>query len=121
MSRTGIVIDTHGGPEVLRWRPLPDLTPTPGEVRVRVTYVGLNHLDLWVRRGVPGHDFHLPRIPGSDVAGEVLEIGPGCPASVRVGQAVALHPSWGCMACRACLDGRHNRCAAFRIRGETTD
>lgn len=117
MSRYAIVIAAHGGPEVLRVRPLPPVQPGPGEVRVRVTHVALNHLDLWVRRGVPGHDFHLPRVPGSDVAGVLLDPTPALPA----GTAVVLHPSWGCGTCAACLGGHQDRCRAFRIRGENTD
>ncbi len=102
-------IEAHGGPEALRLERVPRPAPRADEVRVHVTHVALNHLDLWVRRGVPGHDFHLPRIPGSDVAGHAD------------GQPVALHPSWGCGACAACLAGRSNRCRDFRIRGENTD
>lgn len=108
-TRRAVVIDVHGDVDALRIRDVPSPSPGPGEVRVKVAHVALNHLDLWVRRGVPGHDFHLPRIPGSDVAGHVD------------GRRVALHPSWGCMACPACLEGRHNHCRAFRIRGENAD
>ncbi len=104
-----IRIEHHGGPEVLAVRDLLGRDPGPGEVRVAVSHVGLNHLDVWVRRGVPGHDFHLPRIPGSDVAGTVD------------GQPVVLHPSWGCGQCAACLGGRQNRCRDFKIRGESAD
>lgn len=120
--RTGIVIEEHGGPEALRVRALPPLAPGPGEVRVAVTHVALNHLDVWVRRGVPGHDFHLPRIPGSDVAGVLLDpaVRAGAP-TLPVGTPVVLHPSWGCGVCAACLDGRHDRCRSFRIRGENAD
>jgi NADPH:quinone reductase-like Zn-dependent oxidoreductase len=114
---TGIRIDAHGGPEVLRVRALPARAPAPGEVRVAVTHVALNHLDLWVRKGVPGHDFHLPRVPGSDVAGVLRDATPTLP----VGTRVVLHPSWGCGTCTACLDGTHDRCRSFRIRGENTD
>ncbi len=105
-----IVIRQHGGPEVLRTESLAD-PPPPGAscVQVEVTHVGLNHLDVWVRKGVSGHDFHLPRVPGSDVAGVVD------------GAAVVLHPSWGCGACRTCLEGHQNRCRDFRIRGESAD
>lgn len=108
--RRAVRIAAHGGPEVLETIELAAAEPGPGEVRVRVTHVALNHLDLWVRRGVPGHDFHLPRIPGSDVAGVLDD-----------GRRVALHPSWGCGTCGACLAGRQNRCARFTIRGETAD
>ncbi len=104
-----VVIVEHGGPEVLRVADVAEPVPGSGELRVGVTHVGLNHLDVWVRRGVPGHDFHLPRVPGSDVAGVVD------------GQAVVLHPSWGCGTCESCLAGRQNRCRHFSIRGESAD
>jgi NADPH:quinone reductase-like Zn-dependent oxidoreductase len=94
---------------VLRIADVPAVAPAPGEVSVKVTHVALNHLDLWVRRGVPGHDFHLPHVPGSDVAG------------FADGRPVALHPSWGCGVCAACLAGRQNRCRDFKIRGENVD
>jgi NADPH:quinone reductase-like Zn-dependent oxidoreductase len=103
------VVTTHGNPDVLRLADVPAPPPAPGEVSVKVTHVALNHLDLWVRRGVPGHDFHLPHIPGSDVAGTVD------------GVPYALHPSWGCGACAQCLAGAQNRCRDFRIRGENVD
>lgn len=103
------MIRSHGGPEVLQTESVASPPAAEGASRVQVTHVGLNHLDVWVRRGVPGHDFHLPRIPGSDVAGTVD------------GQRVVLHPSWGCGTCAACLGGRQNHCRSFRIRGESSD
>jgi NADPH:quinone reductase-like Zn-dependent oxidoreductase len=107
--RRALVVERHGGPEVLQVKEVPAAEPGPGEVRVDVTHVALNHLDVWVRRGVPGHDFGLPRIPGSDVAGTVD------------GRPVVLHPSFGCGACAACLGGWQNRCRRFHIRGESAD
>jgi NADPH:quinone reductase-like Zn-dependent oxidoreductase len=107
--RRAVVVTRHGGPEVLEIREVERTVPRAGEVEVRVSHVALNHLDVWVRRGVPGHDFHLPHIPGSDVAGTVD------------GRAVALFPSWGCGTCPACLSGWQNRCRNFRIRGENVD
>lgn len=104
-----VVIREHGGPEVLRVEAWPKPECIGTERRVQVTHVGLNHLDVWVRRGVPGHDFHLPRVPGSDVAGT-------CD-----GQRVVLHPSWGCQACARCLAGEQNLCRQFAIRGESRD
>lgn len=104
-----IVIRAHGGPEVLQVESVAPPAQGEGELRVKVSHVGLNHLDVWVRRGVPGHDFHLPRIPGSDVAGTVD------------GRRVVLHPSWGCGRCALCLAGDQNRCRQFAIRGESAD
>ncbi|MFZ5478657.1 MAG: zinc-binding dehydrogenase [Myxococcota bacterium] len=108
-TRKAVVVEAHGGPDVLRIAEVPAPPPRPGEVSVKVTHVALNHLDLWVRRGVPGHDFHLPHVPGSDVAG------------LADGRPVALHPSWGCGACALCLAGRQNRCRDFSLRGENVD
>lgn len=104
-------VSRHGGPEVIELVDLPTPEPGPGEVRVRVTHVGLNHLDVWVRRGVPGHRFPLPLIPGSDVVG-VRE---------DTGERVALHPGFGCGACGRCLSGQHSLCRRYLIRGERTD
>ena len=69
--RRAVAVEAHGGPEVVTIREVPTPQPSPGEVTVAITHVALNHLDLWVRRGVPGHDFHLPRIPGSNAVGLV--------------------------------------------------
>lgn len=106
-----IRIHAHGGPEVLRVEELPRPEPGPGEVRVAVTHVGLNHLDVWVRKGVAGHRFPLPLIPGSDVVG-VRE---------DTGEPVALYPATSCKRCDRCVSGRHDLCRGFHIRGETTD
>jgi NADPH:quinone reductase-like Zn-dependent oxidoreductase len=73
--------------------------------------VGLNHLDVWVRRGVEGHPFPLPIVPGSDVVG-IRE---------DTGETVALHPAVSCRSCRRCLEGRQDLCRQYRIRGEGMD
>ncbi len=104
-------IDQHGGPEVLRVVEVDDPIVGPGEVGVRVTHVGLNHLDVWVRRGVDSHPFPLPLIPGSDVVG-IRE---------DTGDAVALQPGYGCGHCVECRCDRHALCRHYAIRGETVN
>lgn len=106
-----IRIHRHGGPEVLETVDLPTPVAGPDQVTVRVSHVGLNHLDLWVRRGVPGHRFPLPLVPGSDVVGHCVELD----------APVALHPGFGCMRCAACLAGDHALCRQYVIRGERGD
>ena len=64
-------ITRHGGPEVLDVVDVPVPEPGPGEVRVRVLGVSVNHLDLWVRRGMPGFPVPFPRVPGCDGTGAV--------------------------------------------------
>ncbi len=115
-----VVIREHGGPEVLRLevRELPE--PGPGEVRVRVHAVGLNHLDVWVRKGVPGHTFPLPIVPGSDVAGTVDALGAGA-RGAREGDRVVVGPGVSCGACLACRSGRDPLCPDYGILGESRD
>ena len=69
------LIHEHGGPEVLRVEDVEPPTPAPDEVLVRVLAVSVNHLDLWVRRGMPGMPIPLPRILGCDGTGEVVALG----------------------------------------------
>lgn len=104
-------VRNHGGPDVLRVEEDPEPVAGPGDVRVRVTHVGLNHLDVWVRRGIPGHAFPLPLIPGADIAG-VRE---------DTGAPVVIHPAVSCRECRACTSGRPDLCRQYRIRGERMD
>lgn len=115
-----IVIEEHGGPEVLRVAERPDPTPAPGHALVRIAAAGMNHLDLWVRRGVEGHQFPLPIIPGSDGAGVVESLGDGA-RGVAVGDRVAISPGFSCGVCPDCLAGRQNLCRHYGIFGETTD
>lgn len=116
----GVIVREHGGPEALRIEELPDPAAGVGEVLVNVRAVALNHLDVWVRRGVPGHAFPLPLVPGNDVAGVVAELGPGV-TGVSVGDEVVLGPGVSCGVCPACLSGRDHRCRSYGILGESRD
>lgn len=94
----------------------------PGTARVQVKAVGLNHLDLWVRNGVPGHRFPLPLIPGCDGAGTIQELGPGAEAKgFQVGDPVIVSPGISCGICEACLGGFDPLCPQYGILGETQD
>jgi NADPH:quinone reductase-like Zn-dependent oxidoreductase len=113
-----VVISRHGGPEVLELRELPrPPEPGPGEVRVAVRAVALNHLDLWVRRGHPGLHVELPFVPGSDLSGVVECVGAGV-TRVAPGDAVVAYPARFCGVCEACLGGRQNHCRRYAILGE---
>ncbi|RPJ48008.1 MAG: alcohol dehydrogenase [Candidatus Latescibacterota bacterium] len=115
-----VVVREHGGLEALRFEELPDPSPGPGEVVVEVRAVGLNHLDLWVRRGVPGHAFPLPLVPGSDVSGRVSSVGDGV-RHLAAGDEVVLAPATSCGTCGACLAGEEEKCPDYRILGEGRD
>ena len=89
--------------------------PGPGQVRVRVVASALNHMDLWVRRGLPKPP--LPHVPGADGAGEVDAVGPGVDAGL-VGTEVVVNPAVSCRRCPVCLTGETPLCPRFGILGE---
>jgi len=82
-------IHEDGGPEVLRYEDAPDPEPGPGEVLVRLRTASLNHLDVWVRKGLPS--VPKPRILGADGAGEVAALGDGVDG-FEPGQRVVINP-----------------------------
>jgi NADPH:quinone reductase-like Zn-dependent oxidoreductase len=115
-----IQFQQHGGPEVLKYVEVTDPAIRPGEVLVRVRACALNRLDLWVRQGLPNVPIPLPHIPGSDVAGEIAQVGSGV-TTVRAGQKVVLVPGVTCGKCAACLAGLDNRCRQFTNLGYMVD
>ena len=119
-------IEKHGGPEVLQCLDIPRPEVKPMEARVRIQAVGLNHLDLWVRKGVPGHKFPLPITPGCDIVGTIEQLGPGTEEKlsrdgIKVGSPVIVNPGHSCGRCEACLGGFDPLCRYYGIFGETTD
>ncbi len=108
-----ICIHEPGDISVLRYEEVDVPEPGVGQVRVRLRAAGVNHRDIWVRRGSTG-PFSQPLIPGSDGAGEVDAIGAGV-ASWSVGQKVVINPGLSCGTCVACTSGNHPACRKFRI------
>jgi NADPH:quinone reductase-like Zn-dependent oxidoreductase len=94
--------------------------PGPGEVLIRVKACALNHLDVWVRKGVAGHKFPLPLVPGCDAAGVIATVGPGV-TSVEAGRPVLVAPGVSCGQCPACAAGRDLLCRQYGILGESRD
>ena len=111
-------IHQFGGPEVLTYEDVPDPRPGHGQVLVRVRACALNHLDIFVRKGLPG--VKLPHIPGSDVAGEVVEAGEGI-SEFKAGQRVLLAPMHYCGRCAKCVAGVQNQCREFTVLGNAVD
>ncbi len=107
----------HGGPETLTSIDLPTPDPGPGQVRIAVHACALNHLDLWVRRGIPGLEIPLPHVGGSDFAGTVDAVGAGVEAW-REGDRVTANPGLWCGTCETCIKGEHSLCSKYRIIGE---
>jgi NADPH:quinone reductase-like Zn-dependent oxidoreductase len=113
-------IHHHGGPEALVLEDAPDPQLKPDQALVRVRACALNHLDLWVRQGLPNVEIAMPRVLGSDIAGEVVETGSLC-WRVKPGQRVLLSPALSCRQCEACLAGRDNECARYGLFGVAFD
>jgi NADPH:quinone reductase-like Zn-dependent oxidoreductase len=116
-------IHQFGGPEVLIYEDVPDPTPRKDQVLVRVRACALNHLDLFVRQGLPG--VNLPHILGSDIAGEIVEAGEYLAdlkaADFKPGQRVLLAPMHFCNHCAKCVAGLQNQCRQFTALGNTVD
>lgn len=85
------VIERQGGLENLVYRDWPTPEPRPGEVLVKIGGCGLNHLDIFVRRGMPGFPVPMPFISGGDMAGEVAALGADV-SGWNIGDRVVLHP-----------------------------
>ena len=113
-----IRIHQFGGPEVLKYEDVPDPQPRHDQVLVRVRACAMNHLDIWVRKGVPGVTF--PRILGSDIAGEVVSAGDYV-SGITSGQRVLLAPMTFCGVCPKCTSGQQNFCPQFGVLGARVD
>ena len=111
-------IHQFGGPEVLSYETVPDPELRKDQVLVRVKACSLNHLDIFVRKGLPG--VKLPHILGSDVAGELAAVGEYV-TGFKVGQRVIVAPMHFCGQCGKCLAGVQNQCREFTVLGNGVD
>ena len=107
-----------GGPEVLKYEDVPDVRPREDQVLIRIRACALNHLDLWIRKGLPG--VKLPHINGSDIAGDVSEVG-SYVESVKRGTRVLLAPMIFCNHCAQCTAGQQSFCREFSVLGYGND
>ena len=110
----------HGGPEVLKYEEAPDPKIVANEVMVEVKACALNHLDVWIREGVPGWRIPLPHIAGSDVSGVVAEVG-SLVTRVKQGDRVLLCPGLSCGQCEMCFKGLDSACRQFTVLGVFVD
>jgi len=111
-----IYFENFGGPEVLVHGGRPDPVAGPGEALVRVRACGINHLDLWVRAGLPGLSPEMPHILGNDIAGEVVAVGAGV-TNVAVGDRTLVNPTLSCGTCSACATGDDHLCRHHDVIG----
>lgn len=95
---------------------IPEPEPGPGEIRLRIKYSALNHLDLWVSQGVPAPK-SLPHTTGADGAGVVDEIGQGV-GGFEIGDEIIIDPSMSCGTCSFCRNDDIVYCKSFGVLGE---
>lgn len=114
-----LAIYEHGDVDKLQIVDLPKPAVGPDDVLISVKAVGLNHLDLFVREGLPNLKLPMPHIPGSDFAGVIAEVGADV-RDLQVGQRVTVNPGVSCGHCEYCLAGEQSLCAEFGILGEHT-
>src|SRR5215471_14876988 len=105
----------HGGNEVLEYGDWPLPEPGAGEIRISIRAAAMNHLDIFVRDGIPG--VPLPQIPGADSAGIVDALGEGV-EGFAAGDRVLIQPGLYCNNCEFCRAGEQSLCVKFQIVGE---
>ncbi|MGH7547904.1 MAG: zinc-binding dehydrogenase [Gemmatimonadales bacterium] len=112
------VIRATGGLDQIQFADVPDppVPPGPRNVRVAIRAAALNHLDLFVVRGLP-HDHRFPHILGADGAGVVDAVGAGVRA-VKPGDRVMINPGISDYTCDYCRAGEHSLCVSYGLLGE---
>lgn len=112
-----VLMEARGEAEVLRFGEIATPETQAGQVRVAIKAVALNHLDVWVRKGVASPKLPLPHILGCDMAGVVESVGAGV-TGLQPGDQVVVNPGVSCGKCERCLSGQDNLCAQYQILGE---
>ncbi|MBI3332789.1 MAG: zinc-binding dehydrogenase [Candidatus Omnitrophica bacterium] len=115
-----VLFHQHGGLEVLQHTSVPIPKIEEADALVAVEACGLNHLDLWVRQGMPGVSIPLPHIVGSEIVGRVERLGAKV-THVKKGQRVLVAPGISCGSCPSCQGGRDSICREFRTVGLQTN
>ncbi|MFX0015245.1 MAG: zinc-binding dehydrogenase [Promethearchaeota archaeon] len=114
-----VLLHEFGGINKLKYEDFPISDPNTNEVLIKVHAVALNHLDLFVRRGIPGLRLEMPHILGSDISGVIERLGEGInPSILSIGQKVVIDPGLSCRICEFCCAGEISLCNKYQIIGE---
>ena len=117
-SMKAVYYEEHGDTDVIQYDDLPDPEIGRDECLVEIHAGGLNHLDVWTRRGMPSPG-EFPHIPGSDGAGVVREVGEAV-SRFEAGDRVAVAPGTSCGDCEFCRKGEYSQCVNYQLIGEHT-
>ena len=108
------------GPRRIRIIDLPEPTAGPGEILLRMHYVGFCGSDLNTWRG--RNAMAKPDvIPGHEIGAEIIGVGPDVPDTFRPGQTVTVNPYTHCGTCNSCREGRYNACEHNETLGVQRD
>ena len=110
----------QGSPGQFKYSDVPDPVPAANEVIVRVRACGLNRLDLWMEEEALPIPVQLPRIPGSEISGEVLSTDSGV-SDWRPGDRVAVQSNLFCGHCEFCARGEESLCLHGQLLGVDRD
>jgi NADPH:quinone reductase-like Zn-dependent oxidoreductase len=110
----------HGKPGKFELRNLPEPRPGPDEVVVQVEACGLNYLDLWLEEAGLPIPIPLPRTPGGEIAGSILEVGSGV-KGWECDERVAIQSNLFCGECEFCQRGEESLCHQSEILGVQRD
>jgi NADPH:quinone reductase-like Zn-dependent oxidoreductase len=113
-----VILEQHGGPEVLQYTDFPAPEPGSGQVQVQIHAAAMNRLDVLVRNGWPGIRLEYPHILGADGAGVISAIGPDV-TSYHVGDRVVINGNLSDGRCEFCQAGQDNMCTSWGLLGET--
>tara|TARA_A100001011_G_scaffold390305_1_gene473492 strand:- start:457 stop:1482 length:1026 start_codon:yes stop_codon:yes gene_type:complete len=115
-----IQIKSHGSFDKLNVVNIDDPTCFSNQVKVKIKYSSINHLDIWIRKGVPGLDINLPRTLGSDASGTIVEIGKNV-SHFKIGDDVIIQPGVFNSNCAIAKSGNEHLSPSYGILGETFD
>lgn len=115
-----VLFHQHGPPDVLKYGDAPDPRPAAGEVLIEVKATSINHIDIFLRRGMPGVKVPLPKIAGCDASGIIRELGTGV-SGLKVGERVTINPGISCGHCEFCAAGFGSQCTTYAMVGEHMD
>jgi NADPH:quinone reductase-like Zn-dependent oxidoreductase len=110
------VFKEHGSVDKLVYTDIAEPEISSSEVLVKVKACGINHLDIWVREGMPGVTLPLPHILGCEITGEIAGIGSAV-KDLSIGQRVLISPGINCGKCEYCLSSNDSLCHEFKIMG----
>ena len=113
-----IQINKHGSLDVLTLSEIDEPVCTDSKVKIKIKACAINHLDIWVRYGLPGINIPLPLIMGSDGSGKVIEVGKNV-INFNIGDDIVIQPGTFDDSCEFVKNKMENYSPTYGILGET--